>query len=721
MSNIRVQFDESKGLQNGPNTQQQKEMIQKRKNLVTGLPPHIILEPILLDQMVTFVWNTLRPKLPEQYQRMYHDQNAIRSRLKDVLFDQKLPQVFYLTVPIIATLTNGPPDCLTAHAANYPKQSILTHCCHHISLAKNFKWKGRDDFVALLLAAGANPNLMHEKFPTKPLIHSASTFGSLETLKLLVSHGVKVDARVPSTGQSCLRDMLTYPRPEMVELVLKHFTDEDIANEVYIVNNEKNQVQKKSSPVDQLLNMWFANTKPAMWNLFGIPTAENTVRCSIELMRRGARITHASFGVACLSKLVSNFDTPDDALEKERHAALFVAKAFLGIWLPEGIRKSIQAIKEEPSGCASKCGICGASKEDATKPIFLHCGDMFCLGCIKKHAQENSSCPTCNQPLCREFCPDDKWFDEADITVGIPGPENLTEQQLEMEHIARFGKKLEEGESALEKVQKDRGNNSTLLMEFSFPPVNRAQIKNGFQWASPQLGPVAIPITLKTVPIIAHLSARSTYTIASPAFVATLGLKKTKLSTTNMLGFAGAKLSETFTALEEFTIQVGGISVKLNNVLEMNPAPGFLGIQLGQDFFRSSAYSVVTVGTSIDINIDGKSGGRKNVMMLTEGGLVPKIASAGDNRIEELRFYGRCGKSARIPLLHVGTIGKVQRFPVVGRNGSRVSECHWCRRRFSKMMQCPPCAKVGKVVSYCDGQCQKKAWKVHKSNPPHSK
>ena len=330
MSNIRVQFDESKGLQNGPNTQQQKEMIQKRKNLVTGLPPHIILEPILLDQMVTFVWNTLRPKLPEQYQRMYHDQNAIRSRLKDVLFDQKLPQVFYLTVPIIATLTNGPPDCLTAHAANYPKQSILTHCCHHISLAKNFKWKGRDDFVALLLAAGANPNLMHEKFPTKPLIHSASTFGSLETLKLLVSHGVKVDARVPSTGQSCLRDMLTYPRPEMVELVLKHFTDEDIANEVYIVNNEKNQVQKKSSPVDQLLNMWFANTKPAMWNLFGIPTAENTVRCSIELMRRGARITHASFGVACLSKLVSNFDTPDDALEKERHAALFVAKAFWG-------------------------------------------------------------------------------------------------------------------------------------------------------------------------------------------------------------------------------------------------------------------------------------------------------------------------------------------------------------------------------------------------------
>merc|ERR1719223_2201149 len=135
-----------------------------------------------------------------------------------------------------------------------------------------------------------------------------------------------------------------------------------------------------------------------------------------------------------------------------------------------------------------------------------------------------------------------------------------------------------------------------------------------------------------------------------------------------MIGFAGAKLNETFTALEEFTIQVGGISVKLRNALEMNPAPSFLGIQLGQDFFRSSAYSAVTVGTVIDVNVNGKSGGKKSVMMLTEGGLMPKVGMPGDRRMEELRFYGRCGKSTRIPLLHVETtVGKALVFPAVGR------------------------------------------------------
>jgi len=722
MSNIRVQFDESEKMLTGPNAEQQREMMKKRKNLVMSLPPHIILEPILLDQMVTYVWNTLRPKLPEHYLRMYPDQNTVRSRLKDVLFDQQLPQLFYLTIPIISALTNSSPDCLTANAANVPKQSILTLCCQHVSLAKALKWKGRDDFVALLLAAGANPNVTGDKQAMKPITFPAGIFGTVETFKLLASHGVKLNAKDATKGLSCLRDMLTCPRADMVELLLEHLTDEDLAKEIYSINNEKSADSRMSSPVDQLLNLWFSSVKPMTWNVRGVPTAEDVVRCSIALMRRGVGMTPDSFGVACLSKLVSNFDSPDDALEKERHAAIFVAKAFLGIWLPESIRKSILTVEEEPTGCTSKCGICGASKEDAVKPIQLYCGDMFCIGCIKNHAKDNSSCPTCKQPLCREFCPNDKWFDEADIAVGIPGPENLTDEQLEIEHKARYGKETEEGESALEKVQKDRGTNPAFILELSFPPVSGAQAQSGLQWASPQRGPAAIPITLKKVPIIAHLSTRSTYTIVSPAFVHTFGLKKTKLSTSNMIGFAGAKLNETFTALEEFTIQVGGISVKLRNALEMNPAPSFLGIQLGQDFFRSSAYSAVTVGTVIDVNVNGKSGGKKSVMMLTEGGLMPKVGMPGDKRMEELRFYGRCGKSTRIPLLHVGTtVGKALVFPAVGRNGSKVSECHWCRRRFTTMSKCPPCAKVGKVVTYCDENCQKKAWKVHKTNPPHAK
>eukprot|EP00040_Diaphanoeca_grandis_P037606 m.246444 g.246444 ORF g.246444 m.246444 type:complete len:137 (-) comp33847_c2_seq22:675-1085(-) len=87
---------------------------------------------------------------------------------------------------------------------------------------------------------------------------------------------------------------------------------------------------------------------------------------------------------------------------------------------------------------------------------------------------------------------------------------------------------------------------------------------------------------------------------------------------------------------------------------------------------------------------------------------------------ESLRFYSaHGGKSFISPLLHMnpqngGYVPTLTMSP-----DATYDLCNWCYRSFPSLNCCETCHKIGVNIHYCDTECQKNAWKIHKVSETH--
>jgi hypothetical protein len=237
---------------------------------------------------------------------------------------------------------------------------------------------------------------------------------------------------------------------------------------------------------------------------------------------------------------------------------------------------------------------------------------------------------------------------------------------------------------------------------------------NGIVMA-PSSGPVIVEITIKGVPVVAHISNNSRYTIISASVVKTFNLKR--LEKLRSLAFRDALTEKrlknmSVTCLEKFTFSVGGVEVTLRNAVEIDPDRDGIGVQLGQDFFLSAALCAVDV--KVGGHVTDSQGNQEAGYMRVDGTCSWLIAKCDS---ESLRYYSHGGKTARLPLLHFNPNISAKINAITLKDDATFDECSWCCRTFPEgMSSCPSCSNAGKVVYYCDERCQKAAWKVQKAN-----
>ena len=515
--------------------------------------------------------------------------------------------------------------------------------------------------------------------------------------------------------------LLSQARPDVdkVKLLLQHAPE--VAKEKYMLTDTIGKRQFLVTPADLLLNAWFSDAPIMSWQLLGPPSPEDCHFVLLRLLEAGSQITSNAVAFHFLTGYVNSIAS-SQTLGSQKAGAGQLGKALIGTWLPPDTKDEVLQYKSF-SEKSEECGICKKTSDEVVKPLVLSCSHMFCLSCIKSYGETNSKCPigTCRRMLCRELHSTEQTFDAEDPSANYGGPENLSDEQLKRECEALKIDYDEDSRNALVKARVP-SEKQGLFVETS---LIAAVGKNGPKvvWMAPKQGPVFIPITMKGVPIFASMCTWSNYTLVSTDFVETYGLKKSRLVSRAMKSFMSSKLDRrTYTVIDEFEFYVDGVCVKMNNAVEISPSPSHLGIQLGQDFFQYAAYSKMTLLCNQNLPVsthDGSTPVGKDFIAITEGG--HRVGYTVELRVpEELRYYGWCGKSARVPIYHANHSGTAQPISAL-KTGSSDHLCHWCNREFAGMMRCTPCTKIGKQVNYCDEKCQKKAWKVHKTCPPHAK
>jgi hypothetical protein len=198
--------------------------------------------------------------------------------------------------------------------------------------------------------------------------------------------------------------------------------------------------------------------------------------------------------------------------------------------------------------------------------------------------------------------------------------------------------------------------------------------------SAPSRGPVIVEIVIKGVPVVAHISNNSRYTIISASVAKTFNLKR--LEKLRSFEFRDAMMGErlenmSMTCLEKFIFSVGGVEVTLRNAVEIDPDMDGIGIQLGQDFFLSAAWCTV------DVQIGDSRGNEEAVYMRTHGIGSWMIAKCDS---ESLRYYAHGGKTAHVPLLHFNPNKDGRINAVTLKADTPFTECSWCCRTFPEGM-----------------------------------
>mmetsp|Transcript_29892 Transcript_29892/g.43523 ORF Transcript_29892/g.43523 Transcript_29892/m.43523 type:complete len:324 (+) Transcript_29892:484-1455(+) len=308
-----------------------------------------------------------------------------------------------------------------------------------------------------------------------------------------------------------------------------------------------------------------------------------------------------------------------------------------------------------------ECVIC---LEACSKPAKLYCGHIFCRKCILQIGQYQTKCPICSRHLCLDVCPNRDTLQKAGLESGFSKNGNLdpdyssrykafwgafdtlSDDQVKAEalefgiiDINRINKNpIDETRSKLKaalfqchKRAWESEPHISMELSSSHSITNcrefvSAENANSFVSISPKEGPVLIEIGVKGIPVVAKISNNSRYTICSPTFVKTFGLKLIEgLSTKRMrCALTGTRLRDV-TCIEEFELSVGGATVTLNNALHVGCISNadFNGIQLGQDFLLSGAFCSITTfmgdEPGMTCHVDGMlSAPRTNVLYSEE-------------------------------------------------------------------------------------------------------
>jgi RING-type zinc-finger/MYND finger len=453
-----------------------------------------------------------------------------------------------------------------------------------------------------------------------------------------------------------------------------------------------------------------------------------------------------------------------------------VCESLLGLWYPASIRAEIRAFDEQRERELQQhqedelieCPICLSSFD---KKTTLYCGHSFCRKCIigqgsmPRDRGLAATCPICRAALCKDLCPptsrrevnessesatfltgncmgnldsnilfsyvqqlmhlseltDDQVMEEAKAqsfyTDSFP-IQDLREKLHTRVQQGHLNAKKEEEFTFTSRSSAEGGNNPQQTLQNAKTLVmielssTHSICSGDHTFIAPKDGPVILQISVKGVPVLAHISNNSRYTIISKSVADNLCLKRIeKLQTKKFReGLSGKRMPNfRFTCLEKFSFSIGGIDVTLRNAVEISPDPDMnaIGIQLGQDFFYSARYCVVDTAV-------GNSDNESPRYMRTDGGMS-WIASDCDS--ESLRYYSHDGKSCRLPIFHFNP-NVTGRFNAMSLKwDASFTECNWCSRIFPEgMHSCAVCyEKAGVDAYYCDESCQKAAWKIHKA------
>lgn len=650
--------------------------------------------------------------------------NDLARRLRDVFSYPAESCPHWLLEPLYEGLLNGgdainvavsPPSGAAAKA-----MPLLAWLCQHNSLQKLFGFKGQDDLVSLALAAGADPNHILENGSTP--IFFAVKYGSLETVQLLIQNGASVDAR-DRKKRSCLWNALERPDPAIIRCLLQHLP----ADERFPYHPNSSKTTSYQSAVDYLfaaqLSLSFDPHNnpeyPWSWQVLGKPTVENVAESLIEFGRYGVTFSREDITIALVS-FVLRGDDPNKKRNRypyyaEAKASLeTLAQMFVGLWLPFSVHRQINSTPPKrrtsvysddtthasflDDDCSShdglapdlgplqeECALCcrkvssedgdeddEAAERDVHGSVTLYCGHEFCRQCLLETTATH--CPLCSRAFCLDVCGQDNAFGD------LYGPDILTSEQLRMECQARNFITMMRKEEALRARLRSvvMGGDQLHGVELN----TNVPIFNGdVNLLSARHGHVVVPIMVKTVQILAYISTTSDYTLLSPELVSLFGLKKTGKESSDFLNILGdIAVNGKVAAVEEFNFQIAGVDVSLRSAMETS-LPSCMGVQLGRDFLLSGAWCV------IDVRLDGVLEDREDPMVSVDGTGNMNLA-AHTKRKEELRYYARDGKSARLPLLHLQPFkeGGLSNW-VSLKMEADFEECHWCCRSFPEGMK----------------------------------
>jgi len=568
--------------------------------------PEECFRPETLDELCG-VLNDLVDKLcPDYVPESLQDPQVCFDRLKEVLFSN-FEMTSWFTVPLgkalLGDINVRIPFPFDPRAEPNPALYWLVQWNF---MRKQFGYRGSDDMVHIALKLGANPNIRMKNRTTA--IFFATKYSSPQCMDLLIEAGADLTAK-DMYGRSCLYNALEYPNKNILGRLLEHLP----ASELFECQTRLGPVSQQSL-ADRILHLFWSETVlelggqmacPISWKLLGRPSVVDMADALVFVLRKGAVLRPENVnileamvpGIAPLPTGFStrNFHESKDAMEK-------VAQMLIGTWLPESLAEEVQAFDMQrdavshESFASAECPICLNEINDENT-LRLYCGHVFCIGCITEYgareASSSPSCPCCRRLLCREVCGPLNNAERRISLYHLLGDRSLTDsthflsdEQVNQESRVRGNGTLFKSIDTLRReLRIDYTLNPNLELEMG---STRGLITGEKMIIAPKDGAALIPIVLKSVPLLAYISTRSLHTAVSPQLVKLFGLKKLGLTSKKFRDFDGRKTSSTVTALEEFEFMFGTIKVALNTAIEVN-LPQHIGIQLGLDFFASSA------------------------------------------------------------------------------------------------------------------------------------
>jgi hypothetical protein len=723
--------------------------------------PYVVPE----EYMDPLLYSLLKPSRIHGVRQDLRDADVLRAHLEDVFsVDRVLTEL--MVKPLIQGLVNGGEDInwlvQVDHSEN--RFSLLAMVCQWRCFSRHNGWGGKSEMVRMVLAT---PGIqINQKMPN--LTNAAFfcvKYADVETFQMVIDAGCDLSQK-DFQGRTMLSNALDYPNPDILRLVLKHVP----ATELFpLINNDFEQFTGKyihySGP-DCIIELYStkvnldqttkARQKGSLsWNIMGgPPPMEGVAECLIMLRQKGATFATASFAETrslwqCLDYAFAGGTVLKLAPPTE---IIRLGESIMGLWLPKRVEDEMRASDEleletKTPRVSGECTICSAP---FTKPSTLYCGHTFCRECIVESGKQDPQCPLCRRLLCLDIAPDRD--ESADLPAsGVSNEGNIdskisTRQSAFMKSFDYLSDRQVKEETvyqgALLSANKELSlleNLKNLIMhshlhamssptrdrqffskeenqnrrECSLPHLELSAthsiIGDNLTIYHPMKGPACVEIKVKGVPVVAHISNNSRYTIISSAFVNTFGLKRVEGLTTKKLrcGLSSKKLTDaSATCLEDFNFTIGEVNVSLRNAVEVDGGEeNKFGVQLGQDFFLSAAYCAATVEAF------GEDGDIDDVppYMIVDG--FHQWTTSNCPKTESLRYYAYDGKTAHVPLLHLNPHknGKVNFITL--RPDAALDECSYCSRTFPKGMRKCTCGS-----KYCDERCQRASWGIHKRN-----
>ena len=679
------------------------------------------------------------------------NQEALTELLMRVFFQTLDCRALWLVEALIAGLsqgharinaTVGPPDF--GEAGTFP---LLFWVCKWKLLERMVGWQGREDIVSLVLTTpGIDVNVCISN-KTNALFF-ATKYGSAETIQLLKKAGINMKQR-DQFNRTALYNLLEYPDPRSLQVLLEHLP----ANEMFDLDMDYScgAGSLKGSTVDRIMDLYVTlgtMTEEGKriagllsWIKLGKPPPiENVADSVIMLIQKGASFTPE--GSKNPWEMLGYTHQERLPAAKESEDFMKLGQSILGFWLPPLAKKHIAKVTQETedSLMMEECPICLNSHQ---KPLTLSCGHTYCRKCIVLHAQEHllRFCLLCRQPLCRDLMP--QTLVPSEERNGTPDNQmgnlpsqfqdilgnhlrnllGLSDNQIMKEAIAQgfFSIRLSKRALRSQLIESIvNGHNSASQMLST-----ECRLKNGvsqpisvimtmemsttysvtsetFLMMKPGEGPVMVQIIIKGIPVMAHISNNSRYTVLSSTVVNNFALERLpKLSSAKFRdGLTGKRMKDSaITCLKKFDFSIGGVDVTLRNAVEISPDFDGVGVQLGQDFLLSGRLCLV------DVNIEG------NCHFCCDGLMAWPVPDGTGNKAESLRYYAHNGQSCNVPLYHFNPNKEGRSNAITLKFDAALDQCNWCNRNFPQgMFQCTSCNDA----LYCGEECLKAAWNVHK-------